>query len=370
MRFLHTADWQIGMKAQGLGRAGEGVRQERLSAGERVVEAARARKVDCLLVAGDLFEDNGVDRRLIQRVGDILASAGCDVFIIPGNHDPAVPGSVWEHPVWKSKSTLHVLTEPKELAWRDVIFYPCPALEKSSSRDPTAWIRADRGERFCVGIAHGTVEGIRQDEPDYPIARDAASRSGVDYLALGHWHSSAFYRDEEGAIRLAYSGTHETTRFGERASGNVLVVDIATAGSPPAIEEIRTGGLRWEVISAKLRSGDEIGSVLRTIESLDRPASTLLTVRLEGVLPAAAREELKRIEEIVSSRFLFGRLEAQDLRPSPEDDSWLAGLPAGVIRDTADKLRRLAAAGGAGERGKIAARALLELYAIAGEVHR
>jgi len=42
MRFLHTADWQIGMKAAAMGDAGARVREERLAAGRRVVEAATA----------------------------------------------------------------------------------------------------------------------------------------------------------------------------------------------------------------------------------------------------------------------------------------------------------------------------------------
>jgi len=64
MKFLHTADWQIGMKAAALGDAGARVREERLAAGRRVVEAAKSHHVDFVLVAGDLFEDNAVDRVL------------------------------------------------------------------------------------------------------------------------------------------------------------------------------------------------------------------------------------------------------------------------------------------------------------------
>src|SRR3990172_6215813 len=103
MRFLHTADWQIGMKAAALGDAGARVREERLAAGRRVVEAAKSHSVDFVLVAGDLFEDNAVDRVLVQKVADILHSFGGLVFVIPGSHDPIVPGSVWEHPSWNGK---------------------------------------------------------------------------------------------------------------------------------------------------------------------------------------------------------------------------------------------------------------------------
>jgi len=70
----------------------------------RVVETARDAGADFILVTGDTFEDNGMDRVLVQKVADILAGFGGPVYLIPGNHDPLVPGSVWEHPAWKSIS--------------------------------------------------------------------------------------------------------------------------------------------------------------------------------------------------------------------------------------------------------------------------
>jgi DNA repair exonuclease SbcCD nuclease subunit len=76
MRFLHTADWQIGMKASQVGEAGTRVREERIAAARRVVEAARGAEADFILVAGDTFEDNGVDRVLVQRVVDALHQRG------------------------------------------------------------------------------------------------------------------------------------------------------------------------------------------------------------------------------------------------------------------------------------------------------
>jgi hypothetical protein len=41
MKFVHTADWQIGLCATQAGNAGERIRQERLKAAERVVAATR-----------------------------------------------------------------------------------------------------------------------------------------------------------------------------------------------------------------------------------------------------------------------------------------------------------------------------------------
>jgi predicted phosphodiesterase len=366
MKFLHTADWQIGMKAAALGAAGERVREERPAAGKRVVEAAKAHGVDFILVAGDLFEDNAVSRVLVQKVADILSQFGGPVFIIPGNHDPLVPGSVWEHPAWKSCSNVRVLREEMPVEVAGGLLFPCPAREKHSGRNPTAWIPPERTDCMRIGVAHGTVEGIRQDEPDYPIARDAAQQACLDYLALGHWHSYATYPGADGTVHMAYSGTHETTKYGERDSGNVLIVDIPGAGAPPSITPVHTGGLIWTIIEKDLREPGDLSRVKEQVETLSNTGSTLVEVYVSGILAAGERAELAHIEDILASRFVSGRLDASRLRPSPEDDSWLSGLPPGVLREAADRLRKMASAGD--ESSEPAARALMELYSIAGEV--
>jgi predicted phosphodiesterase len=363
MRFLHTADWQIGMKATALGEAAARVREERLAAGRRIVEVARQRGADFILIAGDLFEHNGVDRVLVQRVADILGSFSGPVFIIPGNHDPLNRGSVWEHPAWKGWGNLHIVREESPVSVPGGMLYPCPVRESHSGRNPTAWIPAERGETIRVGMAHGTVEGVRQDEPDYPIPRDTAERRGLDYLALGHWHSSALYEAADGAPRMAYSGTPEPTGFGERESGFVLLVEIPGPGAPPALGPVRTGRLEWTTVAEDLRGPGDLTRLRERLEGLVSPDVKLVNVTLSGLLTARERGELDRIEQILSSRFLWGRMDCRRLRSSPEDAAWIADLPAGVIREAAMRLQNATDLA-----PEVAARALMELYAMAGEV--
>ena len=372
MRFLHTADWQIGMRAAHVGHAAACVREERLDAARRVIQAARQNHADFILIAGDTFEDNGVDRILVQRVADILGSFPGPVYVIPGNHDPLAPGSVWDHPAWRSLSSLNVLRQEQPVAVPGGLLYPCPVKERYSGKDPTAWISAENPGIIRIGLAHGTVEGVRQDEPDYPIARDAPARAALDYLALGHWHSLTTYAADDGAFRMAYSGTHETTKFGERDSGKVLLVEIAAPGAPPLLTPLRTGGLAWAVLEAGLRAPGDLSRIRQQVEAMPDPASTLLEVRLAGLLSAPERSELARLEEIVAARFPFGRVDSSRLRPSPEDDSWLTGLPEGVVREAASRLRELAHPAFPGTRPEgatpeAACRALLELFALAAE---
>ena len=365
MRFLHTADWQIGMRAGSVGKAGERVRQQRLRTAERVVQVARENGAAFILLAGDTFEDNGVDRRLVQRVGDTLSAFPGPIYIIPGNHDPAVPGSVWEHPVWDSHDNLHVIVDNAPVQLDGGHLFPCPIRSKHSSSDPTAWITPDQADGIRIGLAHGTVEGVGQDEPEYPIPRDAPERSGLDYLALGHWHSTTTYEAGDGTCRMAYCGTHEPTRFGERDSGNVLLVEVASPGEAPRIEQVTTGVLTWRTLERELGSDVALSGLIEEIEAFGSAASTLIEINLSGILAAADTEEVSRIEEIIASRFLFGRADTSHLLPSPEDDGWVAALPVGVVRDTAERLRQMALSGA--EQSEAASRALLELYRLAQE---
>jgi DNA repair exonuclease SbcCD nuclease subunit len=375
MKFLHTADWQIGMNATQVGKTGEKVREERLAAAKRVIEVARQSNVSFLLIAGDTFEDNGVDRILVQRIADILDTFNGPVYVIPGNHDPLMPGSVWEHPSWRSSKRVIILHEEKPIEVPGGMLFPCPVREKYSRSDPTGWIHPDKTRVIKIGLAHGTVEGIAQEEPDYPIPLDAASKAGLDYLALGHWHSTTLYKSPEGICRMAYSGTHETTKFGERDSGNVLVIEITGPGAPPVIKTVKTGRLAWTMVEDELRGQEDLSKTRERIESLGEAATTLLDIRITGLLSAIDFAELPCIEEIVASRFLFGRVDISHLQPSPQDDRWVDELAPGAVRETARKLRELADPGYSGPRlpdatAEVAASALLELYALCKEKSR
>jgi len=375
MKFIHTADWQIGMKAAHVGASGERLREARLISARKVVEEARAQGADFILVAGDTFEDNGVDRVLVQKVADILAGSMISVYVIPGNHDPLVPGSVWDHPVWGELKTVHVLRQAQPLELPGGTLYPCPGLEKHSRKDPTFWINARDAQGIRVGLAHGTVEGMPQVEPDHLIPRDTSQRTGLDYLALGHWHSTGVFEDSVGAARMAYSGTHETTSFGERDSGNILVVEIAKPGAPPKVTPLRTGCLQWVTIVETLAQEGDLARVRSVVEQVTGPERTLIEVRMSGVLAGPDRTDLGRLSEVLESRFLYHRLDTEGLHLAPEDDRWLEEIPPGILREAGHRLRELANPSRAAGREskvspKIAAQALMELYALQQETER
>ncbi len=368
--FVHTADWQMGMKADYAGQAAERLRQVRLEAARKVVATARQHQVDFILVAGDTFEDNGVSAVLVQQVADILAGFGGPVYVIAGNHDPLTPGSVWEDPAWKAAGNIFLLKERRPVSAGQVVIYPCPAYEKYCRADPTAWIDAAGQDGVCIGVAHGTLEGIPAQEPDFPIPVDAARLRGLDYLALGHWHSTLLVDDSrDGAVRLAYSGTHEPTRFGERDSGNVLVVRIEGRGTAPEVTKVPTGILSWEKLARRTSTLEDYQGLISELEAGNKADKTLLWVVLEGLLPAGAIELVRRLEQLLQARYFYGRLDTAGLVPSPEDSTWIEALPAGYLQQAARRLLEQASSTDPGS-ARVAAKALEELFVICQEVGR
>ncbi|MDP9017354.1 MAG: DNA repair exonuclease [Candidatus Eremiobacteraeota bacterium] len=339
MKFVHTADWQIGMRAAHVGANGFEVRNARFTAAQRVIEIARDRGADAILVTGDTFEDNAVQTTDIQRVSDILASFGGPVYIIPGNHDPAVASSLWQHAGW-NRANLHVLLKPEPIeAATGITLFPCPLDSKTSRLDPTAWIASAGENGVRIGLAHGTVQGATVVEDVFPIPRDAATRCGLDFLALGHWHSTAAFDEDLSSARMAYAGTHETTKFGERDSGNVLLVEVAARGELPRVEQIRTGGLTWLNLVKTINSEVDLEALVNELDGVSNPAATLLDLRLEGILAPGAISKLQHVRDILNARFtLYSAMDDTALLPEPTDGAWIDSLPIGMMRTVAQRL--------------------------------
>lgn len=336
MKFLHTADWQVGMRAAQFGDKGEGVRQARLESARRVIEQARREKVDFVVVAGDTFENNGVERLKVREVAKILGGAGCPVYVIPGNHDFLTAGSVWEDEAWSEWPDLHVLKAAEPTAAPGGVLYPCPVLAGDSRDDPTAWIRAD-GNDIAIGVAHGSVENAAYAQP-LPISRDAVALRGLDYLALGHFHSKTLYSDESGATRMAYSGTHEPTAFAEHASGNVLIIEIAHRGAAPQIQALRTGCLEWLSYRREIDQPGQIDVLAAELDGLAMPEHTLIDCAIDGTLFGSDHQALAKLLEIVEGRFLFGRADVSRLTLDQTSPTWLEHLPQGYLQDAARDL--------------------------------
>lgn len=367
MKFLHTADWQIGMKCLSAGERASEARRERLATVDRIVDAANLHAVDFVIVAGDLFDGVTPKPSDVAHVAAALQRFAMPVYVLPGNHDPAGTQGPYESPAWQVLRGSHVvtLTEPNWCAVAGGVLLFAPCVAKYGNEDPTLWFEtvASAPGEIRVGLAHGCLAlgdigrtHAGDTRGHFPISPKAASRGRLDYLALGDWHS--YFALNDGSAIAAYSGTPEATAFGEPDSGTVSIVTIDAPGSTPRIERVRVGRLRWMRHECAVADDASIAKLNADVMAFERPADTLLRLTVRGLCTPSAAAQLRALEDVFAARFLhFEMLHTYVARPSTRE-AWLGLVPPGelqqLVSDLLDRIER-------GDDAAVASRALDKL---------
>jgi DNA repair exonuclease SbcCD nuclease subunit len=308
MKFLHTADLQIGARFAQFGDKAEILRGARLTTLERVLEIAKENAVNAVLIAGDMFESNQIANSLAEEAFDILsAHAEIPIVVLPGNHDPLDgPGCIWQRkPFAEPPAHVKVCTTRDPIEIAGAVILPVPITQKVSTKDPSlpmidAAASIPEGT-IKIGLTHGAlaIEGKHQPS-DQPIALDAATRAGLDYLAAGHWHKPQAYDDG----RLVMSGTPEPDDFGQ-GSGSVTLVEIFAPGRQPTITHLDTATYAWQTATLDLLNRaptlDVVSAALADIGT--PPDHTVLRVEVSGPVSAEHREQLSTNTSEVTKDF-------------------------------------------------------------------
>jgi len=296
VRFLHTSDWQIGMKGGGLGQAGTLVAQQRIETIDRILSIAEEHDADFVLAAGDLFEDNRVSYSDVEAVARIIRDhPDVEIHAIPGNHDLPGPGMGGIH----------------------------------------------------IAMAHGHLTtiafGMHEEGITLPLDPAHVEHAGLDYLALGHWHGTRLIDAEDGRCRIAYSGTPEQTSYGEVDAGNVLLVEIEEKGSLPKVEVIRSGQLIWRNERVEFVEDENLDRLRRLLETAN---SDLLRLEISGELPEPLYSEYQQILERFREPILDLRVRDEQLRWRRSDEASLT-LTDASLEEVLRRLHELHAAEGA-----------------------
>jgi hypothetical protein len=360
MKFIHTADWQLGKP---YGRFGADVRaaltDARFDAIDAVGKAAAEHQAHHVVVAGDVFDTEGPEDRTIVQAVSRMARHSCHWWLLPGNHDFARNGGLWDRVRQRAGERLHILSEAKPLeiepgAW----LLPAPLTHRHNLDDPTELFDGmdTPGAKFRIGLAHGSIRDFgSKGETNNQIAPDRAKRSSLHYLGLGDWHGAL-----KVDARTWYAGTPEADRFQRDDPGQALVVDLQTAGDP-VVSLIRTGRFQWLMrkwtVNNRIGFDSECDQLLADID----PSSTLLQLSLSGITGLSDRIGiLGRLENDVAHQLRFLDVRADDLVGQPSDEDLASLAVEGMLGAAAGKLTAQVEAGGS--NGLLAKRALEKLF--------
>ncbi|MDC6161956.1 DNA repair exonuclease [Achromobacter xylosoxidans] len=343
--FLHTADWQIGRQYGQFETEDAALLAEaRFDAVARIAALAAERQVDAVLVAGDVFDTQGVSDRTIRRLFAALAVYAGPWVMIAGNHDAALADSVWSRAAQLGCIPPNVRVPPRpgvvDLAAQNLAVLAAPLTQRHTYDDVTQAFDAMESEpgRIRVGLAHGSVAGRLPDTIDAtnPIAPDRASRARLDYLALGDWHGCLSI-DE----RTWYAGTPEQDRFRGNEPGYVLDVRIAAPGATPQVERVATGKYRWSAWTETLSLPTDAQALAERLAALR--AEDVLRLELQGHVNVPTWEALQRAVDQAAAQARAVLPDFSGLLLEP-DDADLAQLGAsGYVGEVAAQLQAMQA---------------------------
>jgi DNA repair exonuclease SbcCD nuclease subunit len=368
LRILHTADLHLGLEFGQLdGDDRRKLARARLKVVGQILNVADQFAVDAVLWAGDIFDAPDVSADWWGGFAAALASRPGwtrPVILLPGNHDPIRSGSVFEKghafraqlPPW-----VHVVDRDDfELAIGEhAVIYAAPCRSTAGAEDLALTLpaRADGDQRIRIGLVHGSTFDLADHQTNFPIATDATTQRGLDYLAVGDTHG---YREipANATAPIVYPGAPEPTSFADAGAGDVAIVSFKRAGARPQMHRVKVAQWTWR---------EETVTRLAQLRALaaDDLIDTVLRLRVDLAVSAAEEKEVERLIALLKgTSATTGRagalvVDRRQLRAQPPSLEELGELPETLTNVAA----RLSAEAQASAQGSDQARRALRLLA-------
>jgi DNA repair exonuclease SbcCD nuclease subunit len=319
LRLLHTADVHLGARHADLGEAAAAQRERQFAAFRASVDLALSEKVDLFLVAGDLFDSNVQPRRSVERVAAELArltEARIRSVLVPGTHDVYDRSSVYRAYDLAAMAgsapgadIVTVLTPERpwvHLAPLDAVIhgpvFPTRRAPYSPLRDLAAV--ETPAATWKIGLLHAAIAiPGRTDHDDVVVTIDEIGASGLDYLALGHWHSAQAATIK--GVTYAYPGAPEPVAVDQDRAGKVLLVtlDEQAGKHSVTVEERVVGRTRFDRLDIDAATIETQPALIARLTALSDP-DLVLDVRLIGVRPDELDLDPQEVEASVKGAFL------------------------------------------------------------------
>jgi DNA repair exonuclease SbcCD nuclease subunit len=369
LRLLHTADVHLGARHTDLGEGATALRERSFAAFSATIDLALAEKVDLFLIAGDLFDSNTQPRRTVDRVAaelHRLVEAKIRTVIIPGTHDvfdrssiyraydiPALarsgPDDDWVTVLTPGRRDIHI-------AALDAVIFGRVFDTKRAPHSPLQdfGAAADARATWKIGMVHGAVRIPNVvDQDEVMVTTEEIAASGLDYLALGHWHSSQ--SGKAGPTIYAYSGAPEPVAVDQDKAGKVLLVAFEQTPTERkvSVEERRVGRTRFQSVDIDAAGVASQPALIAQVKAMADP-DLVLDVRLTGIRADELDVAVDEVEAAVKDAFFKVRVRDKSVPGLTEGTLPPPDTVAGAfIRDLEGRIAELEAAEKLSEAGEL-----------------
>ena len=307
MRFLHAADVHLDSPCSSRSETvRHRLREASRLAFQRLVDLAISERVDAVLIAGDLFDDERLsfqtERFLLEQLNR-LDKEGVPVIYATGNHDPGRaglrsvdlpwPGNVT---VARDRTAVRIEVRAADTTTGDGelrgVVTAAGHETAAESDDLSATFPSPEGRVAEVAVLHTQVvdsPGSAAHQRYAPSRLDSLRTSGHDYWALGHVHKRSALCEHPG---IHYPGNLQGRTHGERGAKGCLLVE-AHPGAPPVMEFKKLAPIQWEDV--EIRDPFEATTLDALVETvaegweavIDRETGTdwIARIRISGATP-------------------------------------------------------------------------------------
>lgn len=347
LRILITGDLHLGRRSARLPAALAGDRRfSTIAAWERIVELALDRKVEAVVLTGDVVDR---ENRYYEALGPLtagilrLAAAGIDTVAVAGNHDFDVLPRL-----------ARVLAEPRFRVLGEGGAWQRAALEREGRTlaffdgwsFPDKWVSTDPLETYSLpatrdapvfGLLHGDAGAL--GGPYAPLSLPRLRSTPVSTWLLGHIHTPA--RLTGTGTPTLYPGSPQALDPGEPGAHGAWLLE-AEDGRIDRLELVPLSAVRYETVTVDLDgAADQEGfdrlwreAAIRALEQAQReggdPLATLvLHLRCVGRTPLHGKlqpwlEALTEREDPIGGALALALDRARDETRPPLDLAALA----------------------------------------------
>ncbi|MGV3465435.1 MAG: metallophosphoesterase family protein [Heyndrickxia sp.] len=308
--FIHCADLHLDSPFVGLQympkEIFKRIQESTFRAFTKAVDAAISKKVDFIIISGDLYD--GEDRSIkaqarLRKQMERLQMESIDVFIIHGNHDHL--GGTWTtiempknvHVFSTDVETIEYITKKGVKVHLYGFSYP----ERHVGESKMEQYNKTPGADFHIGILHGHCEGgSSYHQPYAPFSiRDLLDKE-MDYWALGHIHKQQILHENPYII---YPGNIQGRNAKEQSMKGCFAVTLSKHET--TLEFIEASDIIWDTITVSAKESSYFHELfLQCKEIIDniRKQNQAVLLRLEIV--DTENLEVKTIEKMTNGEFI------------------------------------------------------------------
>jgi DNA repair exonuclease SbcCD nuclease subunit len=228
VRLLHFADLHLDTPFRWAGAERARRRRHALRTTlRRIVDLAHSCRVDAVLCAGDLYEQDSFTPDTAAFVVDAFERlAPIPVYVAPGNHDWLGPESLYRQVRWPAH--VHVFDAdrlaPVPLA-PGITLWGAAHLGPAGTRGFLRGASVD-GPGIHLALFHGAeYTGGGEADPHAPFTAGELPEAGIHHAFCGHYHAP---RD---APHHTYPGNPDPLTFGETGERGVVLATVGGDGS-------------------------------------------------------------------------------------------------------------------------------------------